>query len=142
MPPKDELEKYQAILLFLLQQLGPEWLWHILSEGLPPQILVPRQGGIYRVNAPLPVVVDTSNTALTHKLQLWRLSGAGAPVKVWPTATTFWDIPPNQWVGPTWSGTPAPGNTMTANEAHELRLFVQGDDVSPAHRIAFVPFPA
>jgi hypothetical protein len=140
LPPEGDLKKYQDILSFLLQQLGAEWLWHFLSEGLPPQILVPRQGGIYRVSNPLPVTVDTNNTALTHKLQLWRISGLGSPVKIWPGGT-FFDIPSAEWVGQVWTRTPVPASTMTAFAAHELRLFVQGDDVNPVHRFAFVPLP-
>ncbi len=137
---EDEIKQYVEILIELLKQLGPAWLFRLLSEGLSPCILVPRSGGIYHVSQPLPVSLDTNNATVTHRLQLWQMTGS--PAVIWPTPADpkkFYEIAASAFTGQLWIGTPVGAGVMTASVPHELRLFLPTSDTVPVARFGFVP---
>jgi hypothetical protein len=91
---------FRRLASYLSRASGFERL-RILSEGLLPAILLPRSGGTgYPASQPLKVVLDTNNSGVQHKLQLWRVVNLMSKVPHWPSATdpnVFFMVPSSEW---------------------------------------------
>jgi hypothetical protein len=125
---EEALKLWEEILRKLLDKvfdkIPPVARLKLMSQGLSPAIIMPR-GGYYSASTPLRIALDTNDSTISHKLQLWLKPSMAAPTPVWPTnlATDYFTVPTAQWDDNYWSDKPIPAGTMTVGKIYEVRLY-------------------